>query len=231
MMNYISSALIALGLAIGGFFIGNGIITFKKLDRIVEVKGLAEKIVDANEARWSINFNLASDSMSDLNKRMVDTQKIIMDFLLAEGFTKEEIQKDSVGITDKVAQEYGGGTKGPRYVARGSFVVSSNKIDKLLQASQKTDELLSKGVALTGGRISYYFTDLNAIKPKMLEEATRNAREAAQSFAVNAGAKVGDIKNASQGLFSIGSPISEWDSESSLKKKVRVVSQVIFYLE
>lgn len=230
-MKSISSTIIAVGIALGGFFIGDGIIQFKKLDRVVEVKGLAEIIVDANEARWSINYNVASDEMMDLNKKMNTVQKNILAFLMAEGFTKDEIMKDAGNIIDKSAQEYGGALKGVRFVARGGFVVTSSKIDKLIAASQKTDELLSKGVALSGSKISYYFTDLNKIKPTMLKEATINAKAAAQSFAINAGARVGEIKNASQGLFSIGSPVSEYDSESSIKKKVRVVSQVIFYLK
>nr|BDT26986.1 SIMPL domain-containing protein [Bacteriovorax sp. HI3] len=229
-MNSVSSLVVAFGVALGGFFIGNGIIQFKKLDRVVEVKGLSERVVDANEARWSLTYNVASDNMSDLNKKISDTQKTTLAFLEAEGFTKEEIIKDAGNITDKEAQEYGE-RKGARFVARGGFVVTSTKIDKLVAASQKTDELLSKGVALSGSRVSYYFTALNDIKPQMLEEATKNARAAAQSFAANAGAKVGDIKNASQGLFSIGSPINDYDADSSLKKKVRVVSQVIFYLD
>lgn len=229
-MNSVSSLIVAIGVAIGGFFIGNGIIQFKKLDRIVEVKGLSERIVDANEARWSLNYNVASDNMSELNRKISEAQKTTLAFLEAEGFTKEEIIKDAGNITDKEAQEYGE-RKGARFVARGGFVVTSTKIDKLVAASQKTDELLSKGVAMSGSRVSYYFTALNDIKPQMLEEATKNAKAAAQSFAANAGAKVGDIKNASQGLFSIGSPINDYDADSSLKKKVRVVSQVIFYLE
>lgn len=229
-MNSVSSLVVALGIALGGFFIGNGIIQFKKLDRVVDVKGLSERIVDANEARWSLTYNVASDNMADLNKKINDIQKTTLAFLEAEGFSKDELTKDAGNITDKEAQEYGE-RKGARFVARGSFVVTSKKIDKLVAASQKTDELLSKGVALSGSRVSYYFTDLNAIKPQMLEEATKNAKAAAQSFAANAGAKVGDIKNADQGLFSIGSPINEYDSDSSLKKKVRVVSRVVFYLD
>lgn len=229
-MNSISSLIVAFGLALSGFFIGNGIIQFKKLDRVVEVKGLSERIVDSNEARWSLAVNLASDNLIDLNKKANDIQNTTMAFLESQGFSKQEIQKDAGNITDKDAQEYGE-RKGARYVYRGGFVVTSNKIDKLVTASQKTDELLNKGVALSSSRISYFFTDLNTIKPQMLEESVKNAKAAAQSFATSSGARVGNIKNASQGLFSIGSPINDYDSEASLKKKIRVVSQVIFYLE
>lgn len=229
-MNSISSIVIALGVALSGFFVGNGIIKFKKLDREVEVKGLSERVVQANEARWTMNYSVVSDNMGDLNKRISDIQKTTLEFLETEGFSKQEIQKDRGNITDKEAQEYGE-RKGARFVARGGFVVTSTKIDKLVAASQKTDELLNKGVALSGSRVSYFFTELNNIKPQMLEEATKNARAAAQSFAINAGAKVGDIKNAYQGLFSIGSTINDYDSDSSIEKKVRVVNQVTFYLE
>lgn len=229
-MKIAAAFVLAAGVALSGYFIGNSVITYKKMDRVVEVRGLSERIVNSNEARWILNYNVASNEMSDLNKKINQIQKATIDFLTAEGFSAEEVQKEAMNITDKEAQEYGE-RKGARYVARGGIVVTSKKIEQLVLASQKSDVLLAQGVALSGSRVIYYFTELNAIKPEMLEEATKNARAAAESFAVNAGAKVGDIKNASQGLFTIGSPVDDYDSGASLQKRVRVVSQVVFYLK
>lgn len=229
-MKLASSLVIALGIMFGGYFIGNGVIQFKKLDRLVEVKGLAEKIVESDEARWMLNYNLSSNDMADLNKKIMQTNDEITKFLLAQGFDINEIEKMAGNITDKEALEYSD-RKGLRYVVRGGFVISSKKVSKLIEASQRSDELLSRGVVLSGSQISYYFTKLNEIKPAMLEEAIKNAKEAANSFAKTADASLGDIKYASQGLFSISSPISEYESESSFRKRIRVVSQVSFYLK
>jgi hypothetical protein len=82
----------------------------------------------------------------------------------------------------------------------------------------------------------YSFTTLNAIKPTMIAESTRNARAAAEQFADDSGADVGGIKSASQGYFSIGARDGDVDGEGgsggndSPDQKVRVVTSIEFYL-
>ena len=61
----------------------------------------------------------------------------------------------------------------------------------------------------------------------MIEEATKNAREAAEKFARDSGSKVGKIKSANQGYFSI----TDLDQNSGVMKKVRIVSTLEFYIE
>ena len=63
-------------------------------------------------------------------------------------------------------------------------------------------------------------------EPAMIEEATKNAREAAGKFAEDSGSRVGKIRRATQGYFSI----SERDRNSPDKKVVRVVTTVEYYL-
>jgi uncharacterized protein len=75
----------------------------------------------------------------------------------------------------------------------------------------------------------------------MITEATRNARSAADRFAADSGSKVGSIRSAEQGVFSItaanagGEASSDSqsgpDEKGSLMKKVRVVTTVEYYLE
>jgi hypothetical protein len=83
---------------------------------------------------------------------------------------------------------------------------------------------------LTGGdyqsQTEYIFTRLNEVKPEMIEEATRNAREVAQKFAADSQSRLGKIRRASQGQFSI----SERDRNNPHIKQVRVVSTVEYYL-
>jgi hypothetical protein len=60
----------------------------------------------------------------------------------------------------------------------------------------------------------------------MIEEATRNAREVAQKFAEDSDSRLGKIRQASQGQFSI----EPRDTNNPHIKKVRVVSTVEYYL-
>jgi hypothetical protein len=102
-----------------------------------------------------------------------------------------------------------------------------------------------KGIVLGGNPgqgLAYKFTALNSIKPDMITEATRNARAAADRFASDSGSKVGAIRQANQGVFSIlpadqgaaGEPGEAgemaYGADASLMKTVRVVTTVQYYL-
>lgn len=91
-------------------------------------------------------------------------------------------------------------------------------------------ELGKKGIALGGEehetRVQFLFTKLNDLKPQMIEEATRNARAVAEKFAADSHSRLGKIKRASQGLFTI----ENRDANTPHIKRVRVVSTVEYYL-
>ncbi len=222
---------IFLSVAIGfaGLCIGKSIVQFKKLDQTADVRGFAERIVDANEATWQIYFSTASNDIADVSLKAKQMQDSIVAFLTSQGFATEEITREPTNVSD-MQQEYSNNPKALRFTARGTVTLMTKKIPLVSQASQKTDELIKKSVVVSGSNLSYYFTALNDIKPEMLIEATKNAQQAAKSFADTAGAKLGSIKSASQGNFSISGPTADYDAPNSLKKKVRVVTQMKFYL-
>ena len=68
-----------------------------------------------------------------------------------------------------------------------------------------------------------------------LEQATKNATAAGEQFAKDADARLGKIKSANQGVFSIESrdPTDSWSSNErqAINKKVRVVATITFYLK
>lgn len=225
---------IVLGLLGMGYFIGDGIRDFNRAERTISVRGLAEKEVKANMAIWQLNFTIASDKIADVQNEMPKIQALVLGFLKEKGFEDKEISKSS-SLADRQAQDYGG-EKGNRFVASNSIVITTDKVDQVASVRDSVGELVKAGVVLTREGADYYFTQLNDIKPTMLDEATRNARDAANGFAQSMAVKVGKLKSASQGAFSIENPLSGGSSEygssnnSSLNKKVRVVTQVEFYI-
>lgn len=94
----------------------------------------------------------------------------------------------------------------------------------------KLAALGKKGIAFTGhsyqNSTEYLFTRLNEIKPIMVEEATTKAREVAEKFAKDSNSKLGKIKKAAQGQFSINNR----DKNNPHIKKIRVVSTLEYYL-
>lgn len=227
-----ASAILSAGLIIAALILGQSAIRFKKLDRSVVVKGLAEMEVDATLAIWPITFNEAGNNLSDLQSALEGKQTIILEFLKENGFADEEISIGMINISDQKANFYGGGNQyiEYRYVGRAQMTVRTDQIDRMTKAITRLTDLVGKGIALNQdqymSQVQYLFTELNSIKPQMIEEATKNAREAAEKFAIDSDSKVGKIKRATQGMFSI----NDRDMNTPYRKIVRVVTTVEYYL-
>jgi hypothetical protein len=222
---------IVLGLALLGWLLGGSLIRFKEFERTVTVKGLAEREVPADVALWPITFTGADDDLNVLYAGMAEDTEQVAAFLAARGFGAEEITVAAPAVNDKLAQQWGGGGDiGLRYTATQTVTVHTDRVADVREALNDLAELGRQGVVITGGdyenRTRFVFTGLNELKPAMIEEATRNAREVAQKFAEDSQSSLGKIKRAQQGVFSI----NDRDANTPHIKKVRVVSTIEYYL-
>jgi len=228
---FILGVFLFLSLVAFGYIVSNTAIEFKEYERTVTVKGLSEREYDADVVIWPIQFLVASNDIEELYGSVEATTLKIKDFLEMNGISASEISLSSPAITDKSAQQYDNNTKAEfRYRALQTVIVYSSKIEAVREIMGKLSELGRTGIVFTVGnyqsQTDYLFTRLNEIKPGMIEEATRKAREVALKFAVDSESSLGKIKRASQGQFSI----NPRDNNSPHIKKVRVVSTVEYYL-
>lgn len=224
-------AFIALGLGVMGYQLGNAAIQVKQYERSVTVKGLSEREVRSDIVLWPIQFTAAENNLEALYNLSDSSTLKIKQFLMKNGVGAEEITFSSPSITDKSAQQWGSNDKAEfRYTAMQTVTVYSKNIEAVQQVMSKLSELGKQGIVFVSGnydsQTEYIYTSLNTIKPAMIEEATRQAREVAEKFAKDSASKLGKIKQASQGQFSI----SPRDKNNPHIKKVRVVSTVEYYL-
>ena len=223
---------LAISIIIAGYFIGNMHKTGKEYDRYVQVKGLSEREVQADLAVWPINVILSGNDLKYLKENIEKQNQEVYQFFLDQGFTNDELTKGMVNITDAASNMYNNNTQynGFRYFAKSEFTIRTGNIKKLQQALAESLQLMSKGIVLGSKNewqpIEYIFTGLNELKPSMIEEATINARQVAEKFARDSDSKVGPIRIAKQGLFSI----SDRDQNTPEIKIVRVVSTIDFQL-
>jgi len=229
------AAVLAVGLVVGlallGWFLGSSLIRFKEFERTVTVKGLAEQEVPADIAIWPVMFSAADNDLGQVYARLAADEQKLTAYLEKQRFTADEITVAPPAVTDKLAQQWGGnGNVGLRYTATQTVTVYTTRVDAVRQAKSGLAELGRQGLVITGndyqGQTQYLFTGLNALKPAMVEEATRNAREVAEKFAADSASRLGKIKQAQQGIFSI----SDRDANTPYIKKVRVVSTIEYYL-
>jgi hypothetical protein len=227
----ILGAFLCVGLVVLGYLISSSIIRIKELNRTVSVKGLSEREVPANVAIWPIKFNETDNDLNNLYSVVEQKTLLIAEFLEKSGFTRDEISISAPAIIDRQAQGYMDSTKIKfRYTASSTITVYSEKVDLVRETMKKLVELGKQGIAIAGQdhgtRTEFLFTKLNDIKPEMVQEATKKAREVAQKFAKDSNSGLGKIKTARQGQFSI----TDRDSNTPYVKKVRVVSTLEYYL-
>ena len=234
---------IALGLAVGGWLIGQGLARFKSDARTVTVKGLVEREVKADQAVWALQLRRASDTLADAHLRIAADREAVLTFLKKQGFADNEIERQPTRTLDKLARDFGQGQNERfRYVVTSSVEVSTPKVDLVRAASGATEELLKTGVILDSdnqsGRANPRFvvSKFNDLRPELLAAATKNARSIAEQFAADSGAKVGDIRSANQGTIQIfgtdgNDESAPFSPTSTPVKKIRVVSTFEFALK
>lgn len=227
------AALLAAGIALGGFFIGRTLYLSKVAVNTAEVKGLAERRVEADLAYWRIEYSVAGPGGADvagLYRRSGEDQKLILDLLVENGFTDTELKPGVINLRREEYRDSDQRVVDSRVVLDGSIEVQTTRVHELDKVRARLNDLVARGLDIRNPEPAYYFTGLNTIKPEMLKEATTNARLAADEFASNAGVTVGGIQAARQGSFVVTDAGEEYEQTRKIQKDVRVVTTITFYL-
>lgn len=228
MKQIIAAAILSVGIALGGFFIYRGINNFADKDRVVTVKGLAEREVMADKVVWPISFNEVGNDMQELCLAVERKQQEVVDFLKQNGLTDDEIIVSAPSIYDRKAQQWSDNNVVYRYQTSVNITVSSGNVPTVMTCMKKQAELMKKGIAISSSDYStqFLYTHLADLKPEMVEQATANARATAAKFAEDAGCRLGSLTTAQQGAFSISE-----DATTPHIKNIRVVTTVTYKLK
>ena len=229
--SWIPALLIAVGICLLGVFISNGFGKISQNSRVVTVRGLCEKEVKANKVTWPIVSKEVGDDLPTIYQNIEAANSAIISFLKSNGIADNEITVNAPQVVDLAADRYNSQPMPYRYNVTNVVVVTSSKVDQVRKLMQRQTELLKEGIAIVAGDYNYQtvyeYTDLNKIKPGMIADATKNAREAANKFAEDSESRLGKIKSAQQGQFSI----EDRDQYTPFIKKIRVVSTIEYYLK
>lgn len=229
----IGALLLAIGIASAGYFVSQTLYKSKIAFNTADVKGLAERRVEADTAYWTIQYTVSGKNKAELaklyEKSEADKKKIIA-FLQSSGFTDKEIRPGVIDYLKKEFRDENQKLVDEQHSLAGEIEVQTQKVRLVSDTRAKLNTLIAQGLDIKNNPPLYYFTKLNDIKPVMLKEATTNARIAANEFATNAGVKVGSIQSARQGGFEIRDVGESYGDTKKIEKDVRVVTNVTFYL-
>jgi len=235
----VGTIVLAVAVAVAGWFIGRGVEHFRTADRYVSVKGVSERDVAADMALWPLRFSSTDDNLVRAQEKFDSSLKTVAEFLKRHGIDPARAELQGFEVNDVMANPYRNpGEVSNRYIINGTLMVRVDDPALVQTASQALGQLVQAGVVFSsqGGYTSgptFLYSKLNDLKPEMIAEATASAREAAEQFAKDSRSKLGGIRQANQGVFQIlprdrAPGIAE---ESQLNKTVRVVTTVEYYLE
>ncbi len=225
----VTAVILALGMMIGGYLLGNGLVRARHADRAVTMRGLAERNVTADLATWTIAYSAQGAELAPLQARIDANTQAITSFFQGFGFQPDDLSLGGVNVN-----QYTNSNGTPNITVRQRLQLRTTKVMDARRAFARQFDLVRQGVALEeGSGMVYSFTKLNAIKPAMIADATKDARNGAEQFAKDSGTSVGAIKQATQGYFSIGARDGDnaGSGANSPFQKVRVVTTIDFYLD
>lgn len=236
--NFMAASILAFGIALSGYFAGNALVKSRLGFRTITVKGLAERAVKADLGFWPIRFVASGATLEEARTKLKNHEAAVKTYITAQGFAATEFQVQNVQVQDKLVESYGSQiNEGARYVLTEDILVRSNDVDKISKAARGISELLAQGLIFSSDSYNsgptFMYTKLNDLKPQLLTDATKRAKEAAQKFATESGSKVGKIQNANQGIIEVN-PAIEIPNESGDKqidKNVRVVTTITYFIK
>jgi uncharacterized protein len=234
-----SALILAVGVVLGGVFVGGGLARARSADQYVTVKGVAEQNVRADLAIWPIKIVAADNDLAAAQSHLQANIRGVMQFLAEQKIDTTKVALENFNVSDALANQYNNTRPANRYVIHQTIVIRADNPDLILAASQKVGELATAGVTISSGDEGYgsgptfVFTGLNQLKPKMIADATARAREAADQFARDSHSALGGIRTANQGVFEIlpQNQLQGVSEGAQIDKIVRVVATVEYFLK
>ena len=202
------TVLIGIAVVITGYILGISYLSKGKDDPKISVTGLGEESFDSDLITWRASFSRNAldlkQAYADLNTDVLKVKK----FLSSQGIKENEIVFDAADISKNYDNQYDENGNFTERIFRGyelsqSFEVQSKSVDLVEQTSREVSKLIDAGIELNSYSPQYYYTKLAALKIKMIEQATKDAKNRAETIANNGGGSLGDLTKASMGVFQI----------------------------
>ena len=228
-------AALALGVVLAAWIVASSLERIKLAGDKITVKGYAEEKVVSDAGTWRAIVSVrAPDLATAYSKLETDSARVEKYIGSVAGADAGKLQLGTVNT--RIVYEFSpGGVQTGRVLGHElsrQFEFSSQDVAQIGTIATGASRLISDGVAINAMPPQYFFTDLNAVKVRLIGAATRDSLLRAQQFAANSGVTVGPLRSASQGVFQITSPNSTETADygsydtSTVEKLVKAVVTV-----
>jgi hypothetical protein len=173
----------------------------------INVTGMGSRDFESDLIVWSGNFNRQTMDLAQAYALLNEDKSKIESYLASKAVPAEEIVFSSVDISREFEYYYDNdGNQHSRfsgYRLTQRVDIESKEVAKIEKVAREITELINMGVEFYSYAPSYYYTQLADLKIEMIASATEDARIRAEQIAGQAGARLGDLRNAQMGIFQI----------------------------
>lgn len=211
--------------------------------KTISVVGLAEKDFVSDLIVWNLSFTTQNMDMKEAYAKIKAQSLIVKDYLIQKGLKENEFVFNAVSNYKSYRYEWNENAKKTfeifdGYVLTQTVRIESHEVEKIEKVSREVSELLDSDIQLDTREPEYYYTKLADLKIKMLAEASKDARNRAETITTNSGAKLKGLKTANMGVFQITAPNSSEENytwggafnTSSKMKRASINMKLTYYV-
>lgn len=238
----IIACIIGLSIIGGSLALGLSFFKAKAPVRTVSVVGLAEKDFQSDLIVQTFSFSILDKDMKNGYTSIKKESDIIKKFLQDNGVDLKDVTFKTISTNREEEYIYDRASERSYYEFKGYRLTQNVRIEsKDIATIEKLNlaDLLSEDINIDIDNPSYYYTKLADLKIQMLADASKDAKNRAETIVKNAGGKLGGLKTSNMGVFQITSPNSsgedyEWGgafNTSSKSKRVSITMRLTYYVK
>ncbi len=227
--------MLALGLVVSSYLVSDAVRDVKMSHQIIKVRGYAEVEAEADFVVWKVTLAARGTRLADSYEVLEKSRAEALAFLEERTIAANAVQLQAVRTQEiKGRDEKGRSTNAVEgYRLTQNVEVSSSDVHLVARVATEISDLIKQGIEIQATEPAYYYSGVNDLKSQLLVAATEDARERARTLAEGSGVRLGALKAARQGAFSVRSASATsisseqaFDDVSSIAKKVTAVVTV-----
>lgn len=235
---FLLGATLALGFVAASNSIGKAVVALRQ-DQGIKVKGTALEDIGSTLGTWTGSLKAKAPTMEAAYQALAADVAKLRSFVVERKFAASEIELSSIGTSEIYATDKDGRRTNviESYELCQSMTIESPRVAEVETLSREVTQLLLEGVAIQSGSPSFQNQDIESIKLRLLEKATQNGYQRAQTLAAGTGGRVGKLVSASQGVFQIvprgSTDVSDYGNNdtSAIEKSAKAVVTLEFAVE
>jgi hypothetical protein len=223
---------LAVALLVGSLAIARGIRDRGK-NQVITVTGSAKQRITSDYVVWDLSVTSSEFTAAEAAAKLTPWTRQIRTFLASHGVQGSELTVQPVST--ETESNDSGQTLG--YQVTRAFQVRSRRVGAIAGVAEASARLIAGGIPFQSEPLQYVFTRLADIRPGLLAQAVRDARNRGKVLLDAAGGKLGKLRGVDVGVFQVTAPNStsvsdygEYDT-TTLRKDVTAVVNVTFTLE